>query len=236
MLKMQALSIEASAHSLYVSIAEQKLYHYCQGELQRVYTISTSRKPPSCQENSLGTPNGLHIIAEKIGDGCEKGMVFKARVPQGKRFDELSAEENEKNLITSRILRLKGMEEGLNAGDGCDSYKRFIYIHGAPDTERQTNNCAASVSNGRDAMQCALDARAVIRVEISDAFHDMVKFGAGEFRARKHDLIFNKTRSGNASEVEYDFEEQVAVVCLFHRVADVRREHIEEGVEVVGDF
>ena len=85
-------------------------------------------------------------------------------------------------------------------------------------------------------MKCALDACAVVRVEITDAFDNVIKFSARQFRARKHDFIFDKTRGGNASEVEDDFEEQVAVVRLFDRVTDVRGKHVEEGVEVVGDF
>ena len=85
-------------------------------------------------------------------------------------------------------------------------------------------------------MESPLDACTVVRVERSDAFHNVVEFGARQFGARKHDFIFDKTRGGNASEVEDDFEEQVAVVRLFDRVTDVRRKHVEEGVEVVGDF
>lgn len=85
-------------------------------------------------------------------------------------------------------------------------------------------------------MKSPFDACAVVRVEGADAFDDVVEFGARQFRARKHDFIFNKARGGNASEVEDDFEEQVAVVRLFDGVADVRGENVEEGVEVVGDF
>ena len=34
------------------------------------------------------------------------------------------------DLITSRILRLEGLEPGINQGPGCDSYERYIYFHG----------------------------------------------------------------------------------------------------------
>ena len=34
---------------------------------------------------------------------------------------------------------VRGLEEGLNKGSnvhgGCDTYQRYIYIHGTPDTE-----------------------------------------------------------------------------------------------------
>lgn len=35
--------------------------------------------------------------------------------------------------ITSRILWLEGLEPGINQGEGCDTYRRYIYIHGTVD-------------------------------------------------------------------------------------------------------
>lgn len=99
------------------------------GAISKIYTVSTSIKPPSCIADSLGTPSGLHMIADKIGGDQPEGMVFKGRIPQ-KHFSEYSAEEAEKQLITSRIMRLRGLEPGKNSGAGCDSYDRYIYIHG----------------------------------------------------------------------------------------------------------
>ncbi len=115
---------------LCVQIGEQKLYLFAEGILRKTHTISTSRNAPSCIENSHGTPAGLHEIADKIGEGAPLGMVFVARQPTGKTWTQLGAEENLKNLITTRILRLRGLEPGLNAGPGRDSYDRYIYIHG----------------------------------------------------------------------------------------------------------
>lgn len=102
----------------------------------KVYDISTSKNPPSCKADSYGTPTGLHEIADKIGSGQPEGMVFKGRVPTGKHFSVYSGEEASRNLITSRILRLRGLEPGKNSGPGCDSYDRYIYIHGTNHEER----------------------------------------------------------------------------------------------------
>ena len=41
----------------------------------------------------------------------------------------------ERDWILSRILWLSGLEAGFNQGEGCDTYKRYIYIHGTPDSE-----------------------------------------------------------------------------------------------------
>jgi lipoprotein-anchoring transpeptidase ErfK/SrfK len=58
-------------------------------------------------------------------------MVFKARVPTGRHYSELPDEDaGHRNLITSRILWLRGLEPGVNSGDGVDSHGRYIYIHG----------------------------------------------------------------------------------------------------------
>ena len=38
--------------------------------------------------------------------------------------------------ITSRILWLDGLEKGLNKGEGIDSFKRYIYIHGTSEEGR----------------------------------------------------------------------------------------------------
>ncbi len=107
--------------------------HVFEGESKvTTYTISTSRNPPSCVQDSNGTPDGLHRIAEKIGEDAPLGMVFKAREPTGDFYWDLSGE----NLITTRILWLEGLEPGHNRGGDRDSKRRFIYIHGTNHEDR----------------------------------------------------------------------------------------------------
>ncbi len=86
--------------------------------------------------DSEGTPTGLHEIADLIGDGEPRGMVFRGRIATGKRYWEEPDEEQKGNLITTRILRLRGREEGHNSGPGLDSYERYIYIHGTNHEDR----------------------------------------------------------------------------------------------------
>ncbi len=124
------MGIRSAPDILCVSLNGQVLRHYRQGKETTEYPVSTSKNPPSRIENSFGTPPGLHEVADKIGEGAGLGMVFKGRVAIGKRYWELSGEENEENLVTTRILRLRGLEPGKNAGPGRDSYDRMIYIHG----------------------------------------------------------------------------------------------------------
>jgi Uncharacterized protein conserved in bacteria len=103
---------------------------FARGKLVRTFVVSTSKRPPSNVKNSLGTPRGLHEIAERIGAGQPPGIVFKARVSTGHHFRELSPALDNGNLITSRILWLRGLEPGVNRGGDVDTYERYIYIHG----------------------------------------------------------------------------------------------------------
>ncbi|MEZ5278811.1 MAG: L,D-transpeptidase [Opitutaceae bacterium] len=124
------LAIKPTNESLTVSIARQEMTLWSGGNAEVTWAVSTSRRPPSCVQDSLGTPTGLHVIATKLGDGEPLGTVFRYRQSLGTLYWEMPAAEQEKALITTRILRLRGLEEGLNAGEGCDSHYRMIYIHG----------------------------------------------------------------------------------------------------------
>ena len=125
------LGIKPADRVLVVRIGTQTLQFYRNSLPVKSYVISTSLRPPSNLKDSLGTPRGLHLIAERIGAGQPPGMVFKARVPTGRHFSEYGDEENVRtNFITTRILWLRGAEPGVNAGGDVDSYDRYIYIHG----------------------------------------------------------------------------------------------------------
>ena len=129
------LARQTTEHCLCIKIGEQKLLHFQHGKPVREYVISTSLRPPSCIANSLGTPTGLHEIADKIGAGVPQSTVFKSRVPAGYLWKDAPEQERAKNLVSTRILRLRGLEPGVNSGPGCDSYDRFIYIHGTSHPE-----------------------------------------------------------------------------------------------------
>jgi L,D-transpeptidase catalytic domain len=128
------LGIKPADRALIVRIGTATLQFYRGGALVRSYPVSTSRRPPSNARNSLGTPRGLHEIAERIGDGQPPGMVFESRVPTGRHFREFP--EAAGNLITTRILWLRGLEPGVNRGGEVDSYSRYIYLHGTNAEDR----------------------------------------------------------------------------------------------------
>jgi hypothetical protein len=112
-----------------VSPARSCQYHFFRGRFVGAYLCSTSLKPLSEVENSGGTPRGLHEVAEKHGDGLPAGMILKSRKPTGTLWSN-SPEAATGNLVTSRLLWLRGLELGRNTGPGVDSYQRYIYVHG----------------------------------------------------------------------------------------------------------
>jgi len=133
--RCRALSINPTKRRWIVSIGSQSMALVEDGRVARRFDVSTSAKPPSCEEDSNGTPLGLHAAADKIGDGEPLGMVFEGRRPT-RLVSEYSDEERRANLIATRIVRLRGLEPGVNAGPGCDSYDRYIYFHGTNHEDR----------------------------------------------------------------------------------------------------
>ena len=125
---------------LIINIATQTLTLYQQQNETVKYSVSTAKNGIGSQQDSGCTPLGQHIIAEKIGASNPINAVFVGRIPTGEIYSEnFGALHPERDWILSRILWLRGLEEGVNKGNNdqgsCDTYQRYIYIHGTPDTE-----------------------------------------------------------------------------------------------------
>lgn len=117
-----------------ISISSQTLRLRSGTGVNRVYSVSTGRNGPGEKMDSECTPRGTHIIAEKIGAGCGPNTVFVGRQPTGEIYTPgLRLQYPDRDWIVTRILWLKGCEPGLNLGGEVDTYRRYIYIHGAPD-------------------------------------------------------------------------------------------------------
>jgi len=113
-----------------INISEQRLYLYAANKVITSYPVSTSKYGAGNRSGSNKTPLGLHQIVSKIGRGAPLGAIFKRRRNTGKIT---KAHSNRGDFITTRILRLAGLEKGLNKGKGIDSFHRCIYIHGTPE-------------------------------------------------------------------------------------------------------
>jgi len=126
---------------LYVDTICQQLQYVFNFSSLHTYTISTSQFGLGNRENSNKTPPGVHSIKEMIGHNAPPGRIFKSRLDTGSNYNPDTREEN---LICTRILRLEGLQYGINKGPGIDSYERFIYIHG---TNRE-NDIGTPISHG----------------------------------------------------------------------------------------
>lgn len=127
-----------------IDISEQKLslYRSCKLWENKLvesnfiisYRVSTSKYGIGSQARSNKTPLGLHRIEEKIGANAPAGMIFKARQNTGKiaQINQAGAGD----LVTTRIMWLKGLEPNKNQGAGIDSYQRYIYIHGTVEENK----------------------------------------------------------------------------------------------------
>ncbi len=111
----------------------QKLYLVENRKIIRSFDVSTSKFGIGNRNGSYMTPPGIHRIEEKIGKDAPSGRIFESRNDTGRNWHEGLTEDN---LILTRILRLRGLEEGINSGPGIDSYERYIYIHGTNQENR----------------------------------------------------------------------------------------------------
>jgi UDP-N-acetylmuramate--alanine ligase len=114
-------------NGIWVIASKQRLLVVRRGRVLGSYRCSTAKAGLSCRENSLCTPTGWHKIAQKVGKGLPRGAVFKARQWTGEVWTSSASSED---AVLSRILRLAGLEQGVNRGPGVDTWGRFIYIHG----------------------------------------------------------------------------------------------------------
>lgn len=122
---------------LHVSIAEQRMYAFANQQLWRCYTISTALNGPGERNGSGCTPRGMHYIRAKIGAGLPPGAVLRGRRWTGEVYSpQLQQAHPERDWILSRILWLSGTELQRNRLGDCDTFRRYIYIHGTADEER----------------------------------------------------------------------------------------------------
>lgn len=118
-----------------VDLGRQQLRLVQEDVLLAHYRISTAANGAGERNGSLCTPRGRHRIRAKIGDGLTPGAVLVGRRPTGEVWSpELHAAHPGRDWILTRILWLCGCEPGRNRFGEVDTMRRYIYIHGAPDS------------------------------------------------------------------------------------------------------
>jgi lipoprotein-anchoring transpeptidase ErfK/SrfK len=118
-----------------ISIPDQTLALTDRGRVLKSYAVSTASKGAGEQNGSLCTPRGRHIVRAKIGAGQPLNSVFVRRRPTGEVWSPALHEMYPgRDWILTRILWLSGCEPGRNRLGEVDTMRRYIYIHGSPDT------------------------------------------------------------------------------------------------------
>lgn len=121
---------------LHVSVARQAMTVFDDGgRIIAEYPISTASAGVGETAGSYRTPRGRHLIRAKIGAGQPENTVFVRRRPTGECWSpDLAAAFPGRDWILTRILWLSGCEPGRNRLGNVDTMRRYIYIHGSPET------------------------------------------------------------------------------------------------------
>ena len=119
-----------------VCLEQQTLRLFRGHQLLGEWRISTALKGAGNSMGSNQTPLGRHRVRACIGGGMPLNSVFIGRRPTGEIYSpELALRHPQRDWILTRILWLCGEERGQNRGANVDSQRRYIYIHGTPDSE-----------------------------------------------------------------------------------------------------
>ena len=126
-----------------ISLPRQRLEIRAGSRSVRSWPVSTAAAGAGERHGSGATPRGWHTIRAMIGAKAPSGSVFVARRPTGEIYSAaLAAAYPRRDWILTRILWLCGSEPGFNRGGAVDSQRRFIYLHGTPETEPMGIPCS----------------------------------------------------------------------------------------------
>ena len=122
--------------SIVINISRQQLELRGKADCApQIYPISSAKNGVGERNGSFCTPRGRHIIRAKIGAGCPENTVFVGRRPTGEIYTpELGEKFPGRDWMLTRILWLSGCEPGFNRLGDVDTMRRYIYIHGSPDS------------------------------------------------------------------------------------------------------
>lgn len=116
-----------------INTSKQCLTLYHNTDFVKSYAISSGANGIGQILGSGQTPLGWHRVAERFGEQAKLNTVFVGRQSTGEIYQpNMTKLYPDRDWILTRILRLEGLEAGLNRGGNVDSYQRMIYIHGTP--------------------------------------------------------------------------------------------------------
>ena len=128
--------MQPNPYQIKASIDGQRLQLLESDKIIMDVAIATASNGPGEIMHSECTPRGWHKIRAKIGAGAPENAVFTGRRQTGEIFTPALKEQHPgRDWMLTRILWLSGLEPGKNRLGERDSMRRYIYIHGCPDTD-----------------------------------------------------------------------------------------------------
>jgi L,D-transpeptidase YbiS len=125
-----------SGRTLRIQLTRQSLTVLDAGRPVCEFPVSTSRYGPGERNGSLCTPRGTHSVRVRVGADLAPGSVIAGRRFTGEIYNgELARRYPGRDWILTRLLWLTGREPGRNRFGNVDTLRRYIYIHGTPDSE-----------------------------------------------------------------------------------------------------
>ena len=123
-----------NALGIWVCVETQQILLIQNDLILKIYPCSTAAAGTGNINGSNQTPTGWHEIGAKIGANLPAGAVLKERCWTGEVWQDGQA--SEEDLILSRVLWLRGLEQDHNLGGPVDTWNRYIYIHGTNHVDR----------------------------------------------------------------------------------------------------
>jgi L,D-transpeptidase YbiS len=118
-----------------IDVSKQELRLLDGSKTLKKYSVSTAKKGVGEKNGSFCTPRGRHIVRAKIGAGQPPNTVFVRRRSTGEVWSpELGAKYPGRDWMLTRLLWLSGCEPGKNRLGDVDTMRRYIYLHGSPDS------------------------------------------------------------------------------------------------------
>ncbi len=193
---------------IWISIPLQVLELYSDNfDILRRYVISTATNGAGELNGSFRTPRGRHLVRAKIGAGAPENAVFVRRRPTGEIWTpELGREHPGRDWILTRVLWLSGCEPGRNRLGNVDTMRRYIYLHGSPDTVAmgRPGSIGCIRMRNRDIVELFDLVPPYSRVDIADFGVEEGEWGhLGAAAGQVRETVF-VAEQGVPAEMEYD--------------------------------
>lgn len=194
---------------IWISITQQLLELYDDNSIiLRRYVVSTAANGAGEVNGSFRTPRGRHIVRAKIGAGASANSVFVRRRPTGEIWTpEFGSENPGRDWILTRILWLSGREPGFNRLGQVDTMRRYIYLHGSPD----------SVEMGKPGSIGCIRMRNIDIIELFDLVPPYTRVDIGDFGIEEGNWLQFGSSAGPVRESVFVGEQGVPAEMEYDR-------------------